>query len=117
MAVICCACDISAARKLYDFISARIACYRCMKRANFDERNQLNFGGFADMSEWFVERNIDIIRRDANLWKNCYTDNTRKKHTSETSVQWSEIYRLPYFNSVRFIIIDPMHCLFLGIAK
>ena len=24
--------------------------------------------------------------------------------------------RLPYFNSIRHLVIDPMHCLFLGIA-
>lgn len=27
------------------------------------------------------------------------------------------MYRLPYFNPIRFLVIDPMHCLFLGIAK
>src|SRR5256885_2973244 len=32
-------------------------------------------------------------------------------------VRWSEIYRLPYFDPTKFLIIDPMHCLFLGIAK
>ena len=25
--------------------------------------------------------------------------------------------RLPYFDPIRFITVDPMHCLFLGIAK
>ena len=25
--------------------------------------------------------------------------------------------RLPYFNSVRFCVVDPIHCLFLGVAK
>src|SRR5437762_12250817 len=25
--------------------------------------------------------------------------------------------RLPYFNPIRYLIVDPMHCLFLGIAK
>ena len=25
--------------------------------------------------------------------------------------------RLPYFNPIRHLIVDPMHCLFLGIAK
>jgi hypothetical protein len=24
--------------------------------------------------------------------------------------------RLPYFNPIRHLIVDPMHCLFLGIA-
>ena len=27
------------------------------------------------------------------------------------------MYRLPYFNSVRHCVVDPMHCLFLGVAK
>src|SRR3989454_4026957 len=40
-----------------------------------------------------------------------------KKHVSETFVRWSEIYRLPYFDPTKFLIVDPMHCLFLGIAK
>ena len=117
MAVICCSCDIPAARKLCGFISARIACHRCMKRANFDERNQPNFGGFANMSEWFVERDIEVIRQDAISWKDCCTEDAKKKHTSETSVWWSELYHLVYFNFVWFIIIDPMHCLFLDITK
>src|SRR5881227_2247046 len=30
---------------------------------------------------------------------------------------WSEMLRLPYFNPIRHLIINPMHCLFLGIAK
>ena len=85
-AVICCSCDIPAARKLCGHISARIACHRCLKRANFDERNQPNFGGFADMEEWFVERNIDELRQNAARWKDCNTDDARRKHTSETLV-------------------------------
>ena len=32
-------------------------------------------------------------------------------------MRWSEVYRLQYFDSVRFLVVDPMHCLFLGIAK
>ena len=32
-------------------------------------------------------------------------------------MRWSELLRLPYFDPIRFITVDPMHCLFLGIAK
>ena len=32
-------------------------------------------------------------------------------------MRWTELLRLPYFNPIRFTIVDPMHCLFLGIAK
>ncbi|PKY50989.1 hypothetical protein RhiirA4_467785, partial [Rhizophagus irregularis] len=83
-AVICCSCDIPAARKLCGHISARIACYRCLKHANYDDRNQPNFGGLDDMNNWFVERDVEEIKNNAFAWKQ---------------------------------FIDPMHCLFLGIAK
>ena len=49
--------------------------------------------------------------------KECNTKDARKNHVSETFVRWSEIYRLPYFDPTKFLIVDPMHCLFLGIAK
>src|ERR1051325_9500163 len=41
----------------------------------------------------------------------------KKNHVKETGVRWSEFLRLPYFDPIRFLIIDPMHCLFLGIAR
>ncbi|CAG8585903.1 6265_t:CDS:2 [Ambispora leptoticha] len=77
-AVICCSCDIPAARKLCGHISAWIAYHQCLKRANFDERNQPNFGGFADMSQWFVERDIEEIRQNTITWKDCNTEDARR---------------------------------------
>ena len=35
----------------------------------------------------------------------------------QTGVRWSELLRLQYFDPIRFIIIDLMHCLFLGIVR
>src|SRR5579859_7363685 len=115
-AIIGCSCDIPASRKLSGFISARIACYRCHKSANF-VNNQPNFGGFEDFDNWFIERDINIIREKASEWKKCATEESRKTHVSRHHVRWSEIYRLPYFNPVRHCVVDPMHCLFLGVAK
>jgi len=116
-AVIYYSCDIPAARKLCGQISARIACFQCEKHAQFDARHQPNFGGFSDMDDWFVERDIEKIKKDAYEWLQCKTEDQRKKHLSETLVRWSELYRLPYFNPIKHVIVDPMHCLFLGIAK
>ncbi|CAB4400683.1 unnamed protein product [Rhizophagus irregularis] len=45
------------------------------------------------------------------------TEEARRTHVSQFHVRWSEIYRLHYFNPVRFCVVDPMHCLFLGVAK
>ncbi|GET54135.1 hypothetical protein GLOIN_2v1788017 [Rhizophagus irregularis DAOM 181602=DAOM 197198] len=115
-AIIGCASDVPATRKLCGFISARIACYRCYKSANL-VNNQPNFGGFEDIDDWFVERDINLIREKAREWKKCATEESRKAHVSQYHVRWSEVYQLPYFNSVRFCVVDPMHCLFLGVAK
>lgn len=70
-----------------------------------------------DIDDWFVEKNAEEIKNNALAWKDCKTDDQHQKHVSETLVRWSEIHRLPYFNPVRFLVIDPMHCLFLGITK
>jgi len=115
-AVIGCSSDVPATRKLCGFISARIACYRCYKSANF-VGNQPNFGGFEDIDEWFVDQDINIIRENAKKWKECTTEESRKAHVSQYHVRWSEIYQLYYFNPVRFCVVDLMHCLFLGVAK
>ena len=115
-AVIGCSSDVPATRKLCGFISARIACYRCYKSANF-VNNQPNFGGFENFDEWFIERDINTIRENAIEWKKCTTEEARRTHVSQFHVRWSEIYRLHYFNPVRFCVVDPMHCLFLGVAK
>ena len=60
---------------------------------------------------------VEEIKNNALEWKNCKSEEQRRKHVSETFVQWSEIHCLPNFNPVRFLIVDLMHCLFLGIAK
>ena len=69
------------------------------------------------MDNWFIERDVEKIKDDAIAWKYCQTEEQCQKHVSETLVRWSEIYHLPCFNPVHFLVIDPMHCLFLGIAK
>src|SRR5206468_12924530 len=50
-------------------------------------------------------------------WRYCTTRDERDAHVSANLVRWSEMLRLPYFNPIRHLIFDPMHCLFLGIAK
>ena len=96
---------------------AKIACFKCEKHAQFDARHQPNFGGFADMDNWFVERDIDKIKHDAFEWLQCKTEDQRKQHLSEKLVRWSELYRLPYFNLIKHVIVNLIHYLFLGIAK
>jgi hypothetical protein len=116
LALICCSNDIPAARKLCGHISASVSCYRCYKRANI-KGNKLNFGGFDDMDDWFVERDLEEHRLHAEDWRRCKSNNERKRHVSSTFARWTELLRLPYFNPIRHLVVDPMHCLFLGIAN
>ena len=118
LAVICCSNDIPAARKLCGHISALVGCHRCYKRAESNGDNKkINFGGFDDMDEWFVERSLNEHRRNAEGWLSCISNEERKQHVSDTHVRWSEMLKLPYFNPIRHLIVDPMHCLFLGVAR
>ena len=34
-----------------------------------------------------------------------------------TGAKYSVLFQLPYYDAVRFVIIDPVHLLFLGLAK
>ena len=116
LAVICCSNDIPAARKLCGHISALAACHRCYKQATGDEGQRPNFSGFNDMSSWFIMRDPDEHRQNAASWLHCRTEDERKNHVSSTLARKSEMLRLPYHDPIRHLVVDPMHCLFLGIA-
>ena len=115
LAVICCSNDIPAARKLCGYISALAACHRCYKIANCNGK-KLNFGGFDDMNDWFIQKDLNEHRQYAEEWRKCKSTDERRCHVSNKFVRWSELLRLPYFNPIRHLVVDPMHCLFLGIA-
>ena len=106
LALICCSNDIPAARKLCGHISASVSCHRCYKRANIKGR-KLNFGGFDDIDDWFVERDLEEHRQHAEGWRLCKSQEERKRHVSSTFVRWTELLRLPYFNPIRHLIVDP----------
>ena len=69
------------------------------------------------MREWFVMKDSAEHRKNALNWRKCRSDTERNKFVKRTGVRWSELLRLPYFDPIRFVTVDPMHCLFLGIAK
>jgi len=69
------------------------------------------------MNEGLVNRNSSQHREDALGWRRCNSKAARDRFVWQTGVRWSELLRLPYFDPIRFTIVDPMHCLFFGIAK
>jgi hypothetical protein len=115
-ALILVSCDIPAARKICGHISALSACYKCEKKANY-ENHKHNFAGMDDIDEWFISRDSNQFREDALGWRRCNSSAARDRFVKITGVRWSELLRLTYFDPIRFLAIDPMHCLFLGIAR
>jgi hypothetical protein len=111
-AIIAYYCDIPAAKKLYGHYSANVNCHRCLKVAK-----DRNFGGIEEIDKWFIEKDADKHREAALEWRKCKSNEARKRHARKTHARWSEMLRLPYFDLIRFLLVDLMHNLFIGIAS
>lgn len=116
VALMCVACDIPAARKCCGFKghSANYGCSRCMKLFP-GEFGKKDFSGF-DRSQWPLRTYVEHMRA-VNKIKKCTTQSSIDSLETATGVKHSIVTELPYFNPIRFTIIDPMHNLFLGTAK
>ena len=117
-ALICTACDIPAARKVSGFVghSAYRACSRCLKpfpKDVFGEKP--DFTGFT-RSSW-PPRSKDSHYEHAKCYKNARTAQEQKEIECDYGCRYSVWLELPYYDIVRFCVIDPMHNILLGTAK
>ena len=117
LALMCVACDIPAARKCCGFKghSANYGCSRCKKFFPGGFREKKDYSGF-DRSQWqprTYEAHIEVVKQILK----CNTQNAIESLETETGVKHSILTELPYFNPIRFTVIDPMHNFFLGTAK
>jgi hypothetical protein len=119
VAIIIGSSDIPATRKLFGHGSAVMKCHRCPKRSRYSEEfRKTHYGGMRDYEQWITESaDPKEHRQYAQEWLRCDTRGTRENHFKEHGVRWSELLRLPYMDPIRFAVVDPMHCLFLGVAK
>ena len=56
-------------------------------------------------------------RELARQWKDAASEGTRDNLYQESGVRWSELLRLPYWDPTRFLLVDSMHCFFLGMFQ
>src|SRR4029077_4571216 len=71
-----------------------------------------------DYEQWITEfADLQKHRQYAQEWLKCDTRGTREAHFKINGVRWSELLHLPYMDPIRFAVVDPMHCLFLGIQN
>ena len=53
----------------------------------------------------------------AKIFNDAETKAEQDTEFASSSVKWLKLLRLPYFNPTRFVIIDAMHNLFLGLIN
>ena len=108
-ALLCVACDITASRKVGGFLahSARKGCNKClvdfpsMLSSEADRTSILNVG---------PARENDIHREIVAEVLTAPTRQDRDRTESENGVRYSELLRLPYYQPIQFVVLDPMPC-------
>ena len=65
----------------------------------------------------FPKRTNQQHRDLADQYRILRTKQARKDFAAANSTRWTELARLPYFDTCRMIVIDPMHNLFLGVPN
>ena len=120
-ALSCVACDIPASRKVCGFFNhnATLGCNKCLKK--FTHTTTANGGTVTDYSGYNREnweiRNCTSHRKQAEELKKEKTPTALENAESKAGLRHSILLSLPYFDPVRFTVIDPMHNLFLGTGK
>lgn len=117
-ALICNSSDVPASRKVGGFVGhgALKGCSRCLKSFPTSE-----FGEKADYSSFntttWPKRSMERHRSEAMSWKHASTLAEHNRIERQSGVRFSELLRLPYFDTIRFSVVDPMHTILLGTAK
>ena len=114
-------CDLPASRKVAGFAahSHKFFCSLCYctqeKGSKGCGRTDYDSGcGRTDYDSWRRRGNADS-REYAERWRNAPNADTANAVFDESGVRWSELLRLPYFDPSRFVVLDAMHNLFLGL--
>jgi hypothetical protein len=104
-------CDLPAARKAAQMASYRshffctvCSCYHLSSLGNFDYEN-------------WKKRDVKEMRVHAEQWRDAKTAKEQERLFEKYGVRWSELWRLPYWDPTRQLVVDSMHCLFENLAK
>lgn len=117
-ALTCCACDIPATRKICGFVghSAALGCSKCAKQFSYDHiRKKMDFSGY-DRENW-PARSLEVHREQCNNYLTAQTKSQKKLIEKEFGIRYLALVDLPYFDLIKFAVVDQMHNLFLGTAK
>ena len=115
-ALICVTCDIPASRKVAGFLGhmATLGCSKCLKEFQGNVGSK-TYSGFNRLL-WTPRKN-ELHRSAVQSISQCSNKTKRQKMESEYGCRYSALLKLPYFDPIRMVSLDPMHNLFLGTAK
>ena len=74
-----------------------------------------NFSGY-DCQNW-LPRDNTTHKEKGSAYKSAPTASARKEILRSYGAKYSELFKLPYFDVSRYHVIDPLHDIFLRIAK
>lgn len=107
-AIIPLVCDLPAARQMAGLGGHmfRYFCSECrLQRDDIDE---------LDASKW-PRRSLLEHREAALRWQSATTGEEQYKEFQKNGIRWSEMLRLPYWDPTQYVVIDSMHCFYLGL--
>jgi len=111
-ALVALVCDIPAARKTSGFAACShehfcSVCHCTRKGHGY---------GNTKYHTWKRRTNEDY-RKFAQEYLDAPNSTEQLKAFNKSGVRWSQLLRLPYFDPTRFVVVDAMHNLFLGLIK
>lgn len=116
-------CDLPAARKTSQLLAStsKIFCSVCdCWDVRDDDGNIIKdwpkLRGRHDCDQWKT-RDVDLMRSAAESWRDAETSSARNDIVATDGVRWSPLWRLPYWNPCRQLVVDSMHCLLEGLVK
>ncbi len=103
-------CDLPAARQTAGFGGYRAKYFCSMCKLPHVDINNL------DTKSW-EPRECEDHKVDARAWRNLPSVQARQKAFEENSIRWSPLVELPYWDPIRYTVIDSMHNHYLGLLK
>lgn len=115
--LVCISSDIPATRKAAGFVGHKglKGCSRCLKTFPTDTNKITDYSGY-DRETWPCRTN-EQHREYAYRELHANTKTGKRDIDHEYGARYSIFFELPYYNCIRFVVIDIMHNLFLGTAK
>ncbi|EIN14144.1 hypothetical protein PUNSTDRAFT_58107, partial [Punctularia strigosozonata HHB-11173 SS5] len=103
-------CDLPAARKTSSLAPSisKIFCSLCDYWRRLLNRTDYEAWNMRDGSE---------MRSFAERWRDASSTREQDDIFKRHGVRWSELWRLPYWDPTIQLVVDPMHCLYEGLAK